>query len=63
VSHLHDARQHTIDQPNVDVHYGIRVPAQGFADVQLAYREAELSLSYSSPTRPIVSLDDLSSLE
>jgi sugar diacid utilization regulator len=31
--------------------------------VQQAYREAVLSLSYTSPSRPIVSLDDLSSLE
>jgi hypothetical protein len=33
------------------------------ASVQQAYREAALSLSYTSPSRPIVSLDDLSSLE
>jgi sugar diacid utilization regulator len=31
--------------------------------VQQAYREAALSLSYTSLRRPIVSLDDLSSLE
>ena len=31
--------------------------------MQQAYREAALSLSYTSPGRPIVSLDDLSSLE
>jgi PucR C-terminal helix-turn-helix domain/GGDEF-like domain len=60
---LQSARQRTIDQHNVNVHYGVSVPAQGFAGVQQAYREAALSLSYSSPTRPIVSLDDLSSLE
>ena len=63
VAGLHAARQRTIDQHNVDVHYGVSVPAQGFAGVQQAYREAELSLSYSSATRPIVSLGDLSALE
>jgi sugar diacid utilization regulator len=31
--------------------------------VPQAYREAALSLSYTSPSRPVVSLDDLSSLE
>jgi sugar diacid utilization regulator len=31
--------------------------------VRQAYREAALSLSYTSSVRPIVSLDDLSSLE
>ena len=31
--------------------------------MQQAYREAELSPSYTSPSRPIVSLDDLSSIE
>jgi PucR C-terminal helix-turn-helix domain/GGDEF-like domain len=60
---LHAARQRTIDQHNVDVHYGVSSPGQGFAGVQQAYREAVLSLSYSSPTHPIVSLDELSALE
>jgi PucR C-terminal helix-turn-helix domain/GGDEF-like domain len=60
---LRAARQRTIDEHNIDVHYGVSVPSQGFASVQQAYREAALSLSYSSPSRPIVSLDDLSSLE
>jgi len=31
--------------------------------VPQAYREAALSLSYTSPSRPIISLDDLSSFE
>jgi hypothetical protein len=39
------------------------MPSQGFESVQQAYREAALSLSYTSPSRPILSLDDLSSLE
>jgi hypothetical protein len=41
----------------------VSVPSQGFASVQQADREAALSLSYTSTGRPIVSLDDLSSLE
>lgn len=60
---LRAARQRAIEEHNVDVHYGIGVPAQGFAGVPQAYREAALSLSYTSPSRPILSLHDLSSLE
>jgi hypothetical protein len=60
---LRAARQRTIKEHNIDVRYGVSVPSQGFASVQQAYREAALSLSYTSPSRPIVSLEDLSSLE
>ena len=60
---LRAARQRTIEQDNVDVHYGVSVPSHGFASVPQAYREAALSLSYTSPSRPILSLHDLSSLE
>jgi hypothetical protein len=60
---LRAARQRTIEEHNIDVRYGVSVPARGFPSVQQAYREATLSLSYTSPSRPIVSLDDLSSLE
>jgi hypothetical protein len=60
---LRAARQRTIAEHNIDVRYGVSVPSRGFASVQQAYREAALSLSYSSPSRPIVSLDDLSALE
>ena len=60
---LRAARQRTIEQQNVDVHYGVSVPSHGFASVPQAYREAALSLSYTSPSRPILSLHDLSSLE
>ncbi|HTE59370.1 MAG TPA: helix-turn-helix domain-containing protein [Solirubrobacteraceae bacterium] len=63
IASLNEARQRTIDEHHTDVRYGISVPARGFAGVQQAYREAALSLSYTSATRPIVSLDDLSSLE
>jgi hypothetical protein len=63
IASLNAARQRTIDEHHVDFRYGISVPSQGFAGVQQAYREAALSLSYTSATRPIVSLDDLSSLE
>ena len=63
IASLHAARQRTIEEDNVDVRYGVSVPSRGFASVQQAYREAALSLSYTSPSRPIVSLDDLSAIE
>jgi hypothetical protein len=63
IAGLHEARRRTIDEHDVDVHYGVSVPSQGFATVQQAYREAALALSYTSTRRPIVSLDDLSALE
>jgi PucR-like helix-turn-helix protein/diguanylate cyclase with GGDEF domain len=63
IASLRAARQGTIDEHNIDVHYGVSVPSQGFASVQQAYREAALSLSYTSAGRPIVSLDELSALE
>ena len=63
IASLRAARQRTIEDHNIDVRYGISVPAQGFASVQQAYREAALALSYTSQSRPIVSLDELSALE
>jgi hypothetical protein len=64
LSNLNGARQRTIDEHHIDVRYGISAPpSRGFVGVQQSYREAALSLSYTSPTRPVVSLDDLSSLE
>ena len=63
IASLRAARQRTVEEHNIDVRYGVSVPSQGFASVQQAYREAALALSYTSPSRPIVSLDDLSSLE
>jgi hypothetical protein len=63
IARLRAARQRTMDEHNIDVRYGASVPSQGFASVQQAYREAALSLSYTSASRPIVSLDELSSLE
>jgi hypothetical protein len=63
IASLRAARDRTIDEHNIDVRYGVSVPSQGFASVQQAYREAVLALSYTSPGRPIVSLDGLSSLE
>ena len=60
---VRDARRRTIEEHNTDVRYGVSVPSRGFASVQQAYREATLSLSYTSPSRPIVSLADLSALE
>jgi hypothetical protein len=63
IASLRAARERTVEERNVDVRYGVSVPSQGFASVQQAYREATLSLSYTSASRPIVSLDELSSLE
>jgi PucR C-terminal helix-turn-helix domain/GGDEF-like domain len=60
---LRAARQRAIEEHSIDVHYGVSVPFQGFTGVPQAYREAVLSLSYTSPSRPILSLRDLSSLE
>jgi hypothetical protein len=56
-------RGRVIEEHGTDVRYGVSVPSRGFASVQQAYREAVLSLSYTSPSRPIVSLADLSALE
>jgi hypothetical protein len=63
IASLQAARGRTIEEHDVDVRYGVSVPSQGFASVQQAYREAALSLSYTSASRPIVSLDELSALE
>jgi hypothetical protein len=63
IASLHAERQRTINEHSIDVRYGVSVPSQGFASIQQAYREATLSLSYTSPGRPIVSLDELSALE
>jgi hypothetical protein len=57
------ARGRNFTEHDVDIHYGVSSPAFGFPGVQRAYREATLSLSYSSSPRPIVALSDLSSLE
>jgi sugar diacid utilization regulator len=63
IASVRAARRRTIEEHNTDVRYGVSVPSRGFASVQQAYREATLSLSYTSPSRPIVSLADLSALE
>ena len=60
---LNAARRRTIEEHHIDARYGISAPSRGFVGVQQAYREAALSVSYTSATRPVVSLDDLSSLE
>jgi hypothetical protein len=60
---LRTARQRTLDEYQVDMRYGVSLPSPGFPSVQQAYREAALSLSYTSAVRPIASLDDLSSVE
>jgi hypothetical protein len=63
VARLRAARQRTLDVHGIDIRYGVSLPSPGFPSVQRAYREAELSLSYTSSVRPIASLEDLSSLE
>ena len=63
IASLRAERQRTIEEHGTDVRYGVSVPSQGFASIQQAYREAVLSLSYTSASRPVVSLDELSALE
>jgi PucR C-terminal helix-turn-helix domain/GGDEF-like domain len=63
IASLSAARGRIIEEHKIDVRYGVSVPSQGFASVQQAYREAALSLSYTSAGRPVVSLDELSALE
>jgi DNA-binding PucR family transcriptional regulator len=60
---LRAARQRTLDEHEIDVRCGVSVPSRDFPSIRQAYREATLSLSYTSPSRPIVSLDELSALE
>jgi sugar diacid utilization regulator len=62
-SRLRMARRRARDEHQVDVRYGISTTPAGFPGVPRAYREATLTLSYTSATRPVVSLDELSSLE
>lgn len=57
------ARQQALDDHQTDIRYGVSGPASGFPGIASAYREATLSLSYSSGARPVVALGDLSSLE
>jgi hypothetical protein len=60
---LRMARRRALEEHDVDVRYGVGIPTTGFPSLRRAYLEAALSLSYTSVTRPIVSLADLSSLE
>src|SRR5947209_4494622 len=48
IASLRAARQGTIEEHSIDVRFGVSVPSQGFASVRQAYREAALSLSYTS---------------
>jgi hypothetical protein len=57
------ARQEAFDERETDIRYGVSGPASGFPGIADAYREATLSLSYSSAARPVVALGELSSLE
>jgi hypothetical protein len=60
---LRTARAAVADEHDIDVRFGMSMPAAGFSGVRNAYREAELALSHASTTRPIVPLDALSALE
>jgi hypothetical protein len=60
---LRTAREAVADQYEVDVRFGVSMPAAGFAGVRSAYREAVLALSHASSGRPIVPLDALSAFE
>ncbi len=63
VTSIRAARQQALDDHKTDIRYGLSGPASGFPGIASAYREATLSLSYSSSARPVVALGDLSSLE
>jgi hypothetical protein len=60
---LRTARAAVADEHEIDVRFGVSMPAAGFAGVRSAYREAELALSHASSARPIVPLDALSAFE
>jgi PucR-like helix-turn-helix protein/diguanylate cyclase with GGDEF domain len=60
---LRMAHRRVLEEQAADVRFGVSVPTAGFAGVPRAYLEATLSLSYSTPARPIVSLADLSAFE
>jgi hypothetical protein len=57
------AHRRAQDEHQIDVRYGVSTATAGFAAVPWAYREASLTLSYTSAERAVVSLDELSALE
>ncbi|MEA2129454.1 MAG: hypothetical protein QOJ85_2345, partial [Solirubrobacteraceae bacterium] len=57
------ARRRAHDEHDVDVRYGMSTAPGGFPAMPRAYREASLTLSYTSADRAVVSLDELSALE
>jgi PucR C-terminal helix-turn-helix domain/GGDEF-like domain len=60
ISRLQDARAR---QPDADLRYGVSLAAQGFAGVRRAYQEAISTLAYTSASRPVLALTELSSLQ
>ena len=60
---LHMARRRSLEDHGLEVRYGASTAPNGFSGVARAYREAALTLSYSTATRPVVSLPDLSCLQ
>jgi hypothetical protein len=63
VPRLRMARRRALDEQGIDVRFGVSTSAVGFAGTPRAYEEAVSALSYTTPTRPVVALSDLSSLE
>ncbi len=63
IANVRSARERALTEHSIDVRFGVSAPSQGFATIQQAYREAALALSFTSPARPIVALEDLSPLE
>ena len=63
VARLHMARRRALQDHGLEVHYGASTAPNGFSGVARAYREAALTLSYSTAARPVVSLPDLSCLQ
>jgi hypothetical protein len=60
---LRMAHRRARDEHGLDLRCGVSAAPAGFAGVPRAYREAALTLSYTSVERPTVALADLSPLE
>ncbi len=60
---LRRARDAALAARGVDIRIGIGAACAGFAGVAQAHREASLALSYTSASRPMIALSDLSPLE
>ena len=63
LSRLHTAARRARDQHEITLGIGVSDSPMGFAGVPQAYAEATLTLSYTSPTRPVVALAELRALQ